>query len=244
MTGFAMNNAIFITGTDTGVGKTVVTGLLGRVLAERGVKVITQKWVQTGCAGVSVDLAEHVRITGKGEEYFQKYRSDMAPYVLEFPASPHLAARLEKKVIDAGRIERSFRRLSEDFDFVLVEGSGGILVPLSEEEMTADLVERLRLPVLVVAENRLGAINQTLLTVEAVKSRGLWIAGILFNRLSEDGDEVILKDNLRIVARLTGEEVLGEIRYNEDADALYEGFLPLGERILEKLDGGCPGLSS
>ncbi|MFH1552077.1 MAG: dethiobiotin synthase [Candidatus Omnitrophota bacterium] len=230
-----MKNAIFITGTDTGVGKTIVTGLLGRLFTERGIKTITQKWVQTGCAGVSEDIAVHMGFIRNGERYIEKYHSDMAPYVLEFPSSPHLAALLEKKHIDAAIIERSFRRLEKDFDLVLVEGSGGLMVPINDEKMIVDIVERLRLSVLVVAQNRLGAINQTLLTVEALRQRGLEILGIVFNRVSQEGDELILKDNKRIIGELTGEDVLGELTYSKDMEKLYETFLPVGERILQKI---------
>ncbi len=230
-----MNNALFITGTDTGVGKTVITGLLARLLTERGIKVITQKWVQTGCAGISEDVAAHMRFMAGDEKHMEKYRSDMAPYVLEFPSSPHLAALLAKIHIDAGRIESSFRRLAEKFDFIIVEGTGGPLVPLNDEEMIVDVVKRLRLSVLVVAENRLGAINQTLLTVNALRERDLEVVGIAFNRLSEKGDEIIFKDNLRIVETLTGEKVFGELRRCTDAQELYRAFLPIGERILKEL---------
>jgi dethiobiotin synthetase len=234
-----MDNALFITGTDTEVGKTLVTGLLARLLTEKGIKTITQKWVQTGCTGVSKDIAMHMKLMAGDAKRMEKYLSDMAPYVLEFPSSPHLAASLEKRHIDAGRIEDSFRRLAEDFDFVLVEGTGGVMVPLNDEEMIVDIVKRLRLKVLVVAENRLGAINQTLLTVEALKERNLKIAGIVFNRVSEKGHEIVLKDNIRIVESLTGEKVLGELHYSGDMQELYRKFLPIGEQIFKKLDIQC-----
>ena len=230
-----MDNALFITGTDTGAGKTIITGLLAKLLTKRGIKTITQKWVQTGCAGVSEDVAMHMKFMTDGGKYMEKYHSDMAPYVLEFPSSPHLAALLEKKHIDIARIESSFRRLAEDFDFVLVEGTGGLMVPLNDEKMIIDIVEKLCLSVLVVAENRLGAINQTLLAVEALKERNLEIAGIVFNRVSQKGDEIILKDNLRIVETLTGEKVLGELCHSNDMQELYRMFLPIGEQILSYL---------
>jgi len=227
-----MKNAVFVTGTDTGVGKTVVTGLLGRFFEEEGRKVITQKWVQTGCDGIPGDIDAHMKAIGTDGRDVEKYRSDMAPYVLKFPSSPHLAASMEGKHIDAGKIERAFRRLEAEFDVVLVEGTGGLLVPISDEKVIADIVERLGLPVLVVAENRLGAINQTLLTVEALKKRALQIEGIVFNRLSEDGDDLILKDNMRIVERLTGEKILGELSCKEDADVRYKEFLSIGKQLL------------
>ncbi|MFC1548624.1 dethiobiotin synthase [Candidatus Omnitrophota bacterium] len=228
-------NAVFITGTCTGVGKTVVTGLLGRLLKEKGIRAVTQKWVQTGCSEVTGDIMTHAMFMKRGKDVPDKYRPHMTPYVLDFPSSPHLAALLEKKRIDPAIIENAFHRLSTDFEFVLVEGSGGLMVPINDKEMIVDIVERLRLPVLVVAENKLGAINHTLLTVEALRKRDLSLAGVIFNRLSDEGNEVILKDNLRVVESLAGADVLGELRHEKNIDVLFEAFRPIGERVLDKL---------
>jgi dethiobiotin synthetase len=231
-----MNNSIFITGTDTEVGKTVITGLLARTLSENGVNVITQKWVQTGCSGLSEDITEHMRFMDAGVSPAGEYGKDRVPYTFEFPASPHLAALLEKKSIDPVRIKESFMRLARDFEFVVVEGTGGLMVPINDEVMIVDIVEELDLPVLVVAENRLGAINQTVLTVEALKERGLRITGIVFNRLVEKGEETVLKDNPRIIENLTGVEVLGELDYGKEKDAIVENWRPIGEKLLKIME--------
>lgn len=231
-----MSKALFVTGTDTGVGKTLVTGLLARLAAEKGVKTITQKWIQTGCDGFPEDVATHLRFMGKGEEYIENYRLEVAPYVFGFPSSPHLAAFLENKKINTQWIERAFRRLAGDFEFVIVEGSGGVMVPVNDEETIVDIVKRLDLPVLIVAENRLGAINQTMLAVDALRERGLRTVGIIFNRLATVENEIILKDNPKIVEKLTDVEVFGELPYEEKAEEFYGHFIPIGERILRKLD--------
>ena len=228
-----MNNAIFVTGTDTEVGKTVVTGLLARTLSENGVNVITQKWVQTGYSKLSGDVAEHMRFMGAGAFPVEEYGKDMVPYTFEFPASPHLAAILENRSIDPERIKGSFMRLAGDFEFVVVEGTGGLMVPINDEVMIVDIVKNLDLPVLVVAENRLGAINQTVLTVEALQERDLNIAGIVFNRLTEKGEETVLKDNPRIIENLTGAEVLGELDYGKEKAAIIESWQPIGEKLLK-----------
>ena len=110
-----MSKAIFITGTDTGVGKTLVTGLLGRFLSERGTRTITQKWIQTGCNGFSEDIEAHLRLMRKDKKDIEGYLGDVALYVLELPASPHLAAYLEKMEINMDAIEKAFRRLEKDF---------------------------------------------------------------------------------------------------------------------------------
>ena len=224
--------AIFITGTDTGVGKTLVTGLLARYLSVKGINVITQKWVQTGCLDMSEDVFDHLKIMAKDPNEFKDKMQDMAPQIFKHPASPHLAANMEGLKVDEALIKSSFGRLKYAFDAVIVEGSGGIMVPLSNDRLILDLVQELSLQVLIVAENRLGAINQTLLTVEALKTRGLDIAGIIFNRLSANGDETVLEDNKRIVSKFSGIEVLGELPYSKDIEDLYKNFQAIGEQIL------------
>ncbi len=161
---------------------------------------------------------------------------DVAPYVLKFPASPHLAAELENVSIDIERIKNSFYKLEEKFDIVLVEGSGGINVPISAKTMIVDIVEEIAIPVIVVAPNKLGAINQTLLTVNALKQKGVPIIGIIFNRLMQvPGDEVVLEDNKRIVEEISGVEVLGELLYSGDKDALYQNFKPIASKVSERI---------
>ncbi len=230
-----MNDSLFITGTDTGVGKTLITGFLGRFLTENGMNVISQKWVQTGCAGVSEDINTHLKLMGKTIEDVQNYLPEISPYVLEYPSSPHLAAELEKVQIEEGLIEESFLRLARDFDVVLVEGVGGVLVPVNRKALMIDIAKALDLPVLVVAENRLGAINQTMMTIDVLRVRGLHILGIVFNQVSGGEDEIILKDNPKIVQKLTGIEVLGELPYSKDTDALYGEFPKTAHKIFGRI---------
>ncbi len=232
-----MTKGIFVTGTDTGVGKTLVTGLLARYLSENGVKVVTQKWVETGTRGESADVLSHIALMGRKRSDFADYLEDMAPYVLGFAASPHLAARMENRRIDPAVIESSFSRLGEAFDLVIIEGAGGMMVPLDDETTMADMVGRLGLPAIVVAENKLGAINQCLLTAEAARKRGIEIAALVLNRLSRSGSEQILKDNARIISKMTGVETVWELPFSRDTEELYGCFRPLGEKIAEKLIG-------
>ena len=229
------NRSIFVTGTGTGVGKTVVTGLLARFLSETGLSTVTQKWVQTGSRGFSEDIAVHLRLMGKSEKDFEAYLPHMAPYTFGFPSSPHLAARLENRAIDTKKILDSFYLLKNDFDAVVVEGTGGLMVPLNRREMVIDICEKARIPVLLVVNNGLGAINRTILSVEALRKRGIEILGLVFNRISVGEDETILKDNLSIINEFTGLDVYGELPALEDTDALYRAFLPMARKILKKL---------
>ncbi|MFH1837872.1 MAG: dethiobiotin synthase [Candidatus Omnitrophota bacterium] len=230
-----MKKAVFVTGTDTGVGKTVVSGLLLRFLCENGFKSITQKWVQTGSAYPPEDLLTHMSFIEDGDMLLREHLDEMAPYVFKFPASPHLAASLEEKTISSEKITDIFKKLRQEFDCVIVEGSGGVLVPINDKEMIGDIAQKLELPVIIVAENRLGAINQTLLTVEALQSRQMKIIGIVFNRLSKNEDETILENNKETIKRLSGVNVLGELKFNADKNELYRDFFSIGESILDKL---------
>jgi len=226
-----MNKGIFITGTDTAVGKTVITGLLGRFFVEHGINVITQKWVETGCGEFSEDMDTHLRLMGIKRQKIEKYLKDAVPYTFKPASSPHLAARMENRKIDPIVITKAFQNLACKFERVIVEGSGGALVPINEGELLIDIAKKLHLPVLIVAENKLGAINHTLLTIESLKKRNLRIIGVIFNRIVEQQDDTILKDNLEIIEKLSGIKVLGEVRYSENKETLYERFKFIGKNV-------------
>ncbi|OGS45572.1 MAG: dethiobiotin synthase [Elusimicrobia bacterium RIFOXYD2_FULL_34_15] len=202
-------NVVFIAGTDTGVGKTTVTGLLARHLIKEGYRVVTQKWVQTGSNGLHTDVDVHLKFMGMKRENFKDYFSFMMPYVFKFASSPHLAASLEKKKININKIKKSLEILSEKFDIVIVEGTGGIMVPLKKKYLMIDIVKELNLPVLLVSANKLGTINHTILTVEALKKRNIKILGIIFNNMHNKDNPKILKDNPEIIKEVTGVKILG-----------------------------------
>ncbi len=209
--------AVFITGTGTGVGKTVVMRCLAGYLKELGFNVVTQKWIETGLKDVSG--------VPKGRN---------VAYAFKTACSPHLAARIEHRKIDKKKIIDSFKSLSCDFDFVLVEGIGGALVPISEKEFVIDIARNLKLPVIVVAENKLGAINHTLLTLEALKKRGLKVLGLIFNNLKKE-DPRIVRDNPRVIKTLSKCEVLGVLPRAKTKKSLEKAFVPVGNKILRSL---------
>lgn len=227
--------AIFVTGTDTGVGKTIATGCLARCLAEQGYNVITQKWIQTGCGSFSAsDIKAHLEIMGIDRATVKDYLDYALPYMFKKAASPHLACKLENKKIDVNKIMKSFRRLSKEFDFVIVEGIGGILVPYSKNRTVIDIVKGLKLPVLIVAANKLGVINHTLLTIEALRSRKIKVLGIIFNNIKK-GDKTILEDNPKIIKEFSKEKIFGVLPHSISYKKLYEEFIPIGSKILKAL---------
>jgi len=228
--------AIFVTGTDTGVGKTVIAGLLARFLLRKGYNAITQKWVQTGSKNFPEDVNTHLKLMQIKKKSVEKYLPYISPYVFKFPSSPHLAAKLKKKRIDAVKIKENFKFLKKNFNHVIVEGAGGSLVPFNEKKLIVDIVKDLKIPILIVAGNKLGAINHTLLTIEAMRLRKLKIAGVIFNNLDNKVNKTILKDNPHIVKRLTGIKIFGTLSWSKNKESLYEKFIPIGKKILKSYE--------
>lgn len=207
----------FITGTGTDVGKTVATAVLLRGLLRADIDAVPCKPVQTGVDqgfigdGRSPDLSFVLRATGlkpPSEEI-----PLMAPCVYKNACSPHLAARIEGREPDMDLIRTSLRSLGERHEMVLVEGAGGILVPIVGRTLMADLARELGLPVIVVAMAGLGTINHTLLTIEALRSRGLQVAAVILNETHpvHADDEYIVEDNAAAIAEHGDVPVLGRL---------------------------------
>ncbi len=195
-------NGVFITGTDTGVGKTVVACALTRGLTRGGHAVAVRKPVESGCARRAgqlepADGSALARAAGNREPL-----ETVTPMRLAHALSPERAAYLEG--VSLGLYDLiAAARIGDASDFFVVEGAGGFLSPLASDALNADLALALGLPVLVVAEDRLGSINHTLLTVEAIERRGLRLAGIVLNaREPEGGHDMANRDDL--VSRLGG----------------------------------------
>ena len=188
-----MKRAYFVTGIDTDAGKSIVTGVLARALSARGERVITQKFIQTGCDGLSEDIETHRRIMGIGL-LPEDEDGTTCPIVFTYPASPHLAAAIDGRDIDLTLIGRSTEKLLQKYDTVLIEGAGGLYVPLSEAYQTIDYVAEHGLPVVLVTSPRLGSINHTLLSLEAVKARKLRLHSVLYNLYPLEEDKIIQED--------------------------------------------------
>ena len=169
-----MAKGLFVVGTDTGVGKTTVSvGLVSAWTAD-GKKMAVMKPVETGNGG---DAAALLSATGRPLD-----PALVNPYRFPLPAAPEIAARRAKKTIALGVIDAAYRNLAADADLTLVEGAGGLLVPLGRGAMICDLVARLDLPLLIVARTELGTMNHTLLTAEVARRRGLRLLGVVFCR--------------------------------------------------------------
>lgn len=171
---------IFVTGIDTEIGKSVVTGALAAWFQHQGYRTITQKFIQTGSRGVGEDILVHRQLMGL-DLLPEDFEGLTCPVVLEFPASPHLAANLAGQRIDIDDIVHCANELATRYDIVLVEGAGGLCVPVTSETLTIDVVARRQWPVVLVTAPRLGSINHTLLSLDAVHRRGMQLAAVVYN---------------------------------------------------------------
>ncbi|HLA38753.1 MAG TPA: dethiobiotin synthase [Candidatus Glassbacteria bacterium] len=207
----------FITGTDTGVGKTMVAVALVCLLNRRGVRAAPVKPVQTGVPpGGRGDL--EVCLEAAGLSPGPEELALLNPYRFLLAASPHLAAEREGVAIDPAWIVECCRKLAQSWQALVVEGAGGLLAPLTREYSTLDLAVELGLPLVVVTRPGLGTLNHTLLTLCAARATRLKIACVVFNRteaeagLSEDG-RLIERDNVEMIRNLGGVEVAGPLPF-------------------------------
>ena len=201
------NPVICITGTGTGIGKTIVTGLLASTIS-KSQSVVTQKWVQSGDLD-SPDIATHDVIACQNID--PCFIPDRQVYSFNQPVSPHLAARLNQTHIDLLRLQSATQRLSSLFQSVLVETSGGVMVPLSNTETMGDLIVKMNLPTIVVIPNQLGTINHALLTLQYLKQRNVSVLGFILNNFSDHSDP-LYQDNPRIIESMSEVIWLGTVQ--------------------------------
>jgi len=175
---------VFITGTSTEVGKTFVGVALARALSQRNIRVIPRKPIESGCTKRNGELIPQDAVALKDAAEYPGLLSDVCPYRFEPPISPVRAAHLANKILTTEQLVNICLQGSED-GFVLVEGAGGFYSPLAENGLNADLAVALQLPVLLVADDKLGTLSQVLLNVEAIQMRGLPLAGVVLNAMNE-----------------------------------------------------------
>jgi dethiobiotin synthetase len=194
---------VFITGTDTGVGKTVIAGAAAMLQRIRGLRVGVFKPIATGCrADLRLGLVspDAEFLAGCAETAYDVRM--ICPCCYATPAAPFVAARHEHRPVDYDAISRCYRYVGENSDFVIVEGIGGLLVPVTQKHNVADLAVAFGLPLVIVGRSGLGTINHTLLTLEAARARDLKVAGIVLNRYNPDG---------ATLAEETAPEVIGKV---------------------------------
>lgn len=190
----------FVSGIDTDAGKSYVTGHIALEIMKKGESVITQKFIQTGGTepnGVSLDINIHRQIMKSGL-LPEDLDGTTAPVIFSYPASPHLAAIIDKKEIDFNAIDRSTKILSSRYDTLLIEGAGGIYVPLKGDYTTADFIQEKKYPLILATSGKLGSINHTILTLEACRAREIEVAVVAYNRFF-GSDTIIDNDSFNYI---------------------------------------------
>jgi dethiobiotin synthetase len=194
-------NVYFVSGIDTNIGKSYATGYLAARWCKDGIRTITQKFIQTGNpAGYSEDIELHRRLMGTGP-LPEDQEGLTKPQIFSYPASPDLASRIDGRPIDFEAIRRATDVLSQRYDAVLMEGAGGLMVPLTPDLLTIDYIRQQGYPLVFVTSGRLGSVNHTLLSFEAIQARGIQLHTVLYNLYPEGEDKIIQADTEQYIRR-------------------------------------------
>lgn len=242
---------LFITATDTEVGKTVITGAIAAAFQAQGLKVAVMKPVASG--GVySRDgqlISDDADFLMAAARLPESERHLVNPVCLEGALTPAVAAKTAGKVIDIPRIMSAYRQLADSYDVVLVEGVGGIMAPVWEEYLVADLMADLGLPAIVVTRPNLGTINHTALTVAYARQRKLPIAGVIVNRWNQAAASLLETSNIQYIERLTGLPIAGmfpempiieiDENLNDNLACLAKIHLDIDLLLTSALEGFC-----
>jgi len=197
-----MAKGIFITGTDTGVGKTIIACALATFLKEQGVNVGVMKPIETGCNNRNGKLLPGDAIMLKKYSMSLDDLNDISPCRFKNPLAPMAAAMFEKRKVDLTVIKKSFDQLKKNHDFLIVEGIGGLLVPIKRNFFVADLAKLLGFPILIVCHPGLGTLNHTFLTTREAKKINLPIKGIVINNYNFKTRDLAYRTNPNLIKRI------------------------------------------
>ena len=190
---------IFITGIDTDSGKSVVTGLIAKYLMHNKQSTITQKYVQTGCVNIADDIITHRQIMNI-ELLQEDLQQITCSYLFKHPASPHLSAQMEDVRIDSQLFTNATRILEQNYKYILMEGAGGLMVPLNFNTLLIDYIENKNYPIILVSSSKLGSINHTILSLEVLKKRNMNLIGIVYNQYP-NLDNTITLDSEKMIKK-------------------------------------------
>jgi len=214
--------SLFITGTDTGIGKTTVAASLSAFLSLREkMNVGVMKPFESGLSKTSKDFLPWDAICLREASGSSDDLDDINPYTFEHPLAPEVAADLEHIQIDIDIVDRIYKKIVKKHDIVIIEGAGGVLVPIKKAYFYADLIEKWNAPAIIVARLGLGTINHTLLTSKYMESRGLKVIGVILNNNNETG-ETLAQTNYEVLKRYLNVPLLGVFPYFQNL--LKEGM--------------------
>lgn len=233
------NRGIFVTGTDTGVGKTVVAAGIAAAMKLRGVNAGVMKPVHTGCRVHKGKLIPEDSLFLARAASSDDPAELITPYMFREAAAPYVAARAHNRIIDSDLITECFHELCRRHDYMIVEGIGGVLVPLTEDFYIADLIKRLRVPVILTTRPDLGTINHTMLSISCLKAMKIDLAGIVISHRKKGRGGFAEKTFQETIETLSGIPVLAEIPYmdglnkrlSSDVPDLPDPFLKLADAL-------------
>jgi dethiobiotin synthetase len=220
---------IFITATDTGVGKTLVASALVTCLIQRGIDVGVMKPIETGVSRATKARSDGVRLRRAAGS--QDSLAEVCPYVFRFPVAPISAARAEKTIVQIATIMRAFRTLSQKHAFMVVEGVGGVQVPITQLLTMLDIIYRMKLSAIVVGRSGLGGINHALLTLHALRRRKIPIVALVLNQCRPVHTKIARaqeQSTVSLLQMLAGVPVIGPLPYSSSVNQNWnEGLLCL-----------------
>jgi dethiobiotin synthetase len=208
----------FVTGTDTGVGKTIIAGALVRVLSFLGLKTGGMKPVESGCVRTGKVLIPTDGMFLKQIAQMQEPITQVTPFCFESPLAPFPASELENNSISVTEIKKAYYRLCARYDAVIVEGVGGLMVPLKKDFFMADLAKEMGLPLIVVAKPGLGSINHTLLTVKYALKEEITVAGIIINYSNPPENSLAEETNPQLLKQICPARLIGIFPYLKNLD--------------------------
>ncbi len=215
----SFNKAYFITATDTGAGKTRITAGLARALRGLGIDAGVMKPVETGCEESDGALIPADAVALKEAANSPDPLDLINPYRFAPPLAPSIASRMAGVEISLSRIGECFKEIAGRHDLTLVEGAGGLLVPLTADKTIADLILYLGIPAIIVAPNRLGAVNHTALTVECARKRGIEVKGVVLNNAAPASNDPSRDSNAQEIERAAGVRVIAAVPFMADGPA-------------------------
>lgn len=217
-----MNHGLFITGTDTGVGKTLVTAALALHLKKRGLSVGVMKPIETGVAPAKTTQSDAARLRAILDS--EETLGAICPYPFELPVAPLAAAQASKQTIQPDTIGRVYRLLASRYDYMVVEGVGGVHVPITPTFDVGAMIKQFRLPVVVVGRSGLGGINHALLTIEALRRNNIPILALILNRTQSVRSAIARmqeRTTIEILRAHAGVPVLGPLPYEPSLSSRF-----------------------
>jgi len=228
----------FITGTDTGVGKTAVGCMIAACLKKRCVDVGVMKPIATGGRATPSGLVSDDALTLASVAGVEDPYALVNPVCFELPAAPSVAAREAQRPVDVSAVWRAFGALRERHAAMIVEGVGGIMAPIAEGFFVSDLARLMGLPVVIVARAGLGTINHTLLTLECARAKGLAVAGVILNGARGGDSDPSERSNAGEIARMGGVRVLGAVKFAPDLRLTADARSELADLAEKQMDIG------